>query len=394
MTKTFRRFILYLLRGRRPLLGIPVKERTSTEPGSAQTSYGTATDIQQAIDELPPTGGTIPLEGTYIIDKTIRLPSNVHIHGPSNGFASIILRENAGCHIFTNADVHAGNTNIRISRLLIDGNGDRQPKTGSASGLPQSPLYCAAGYFRKVRDLQISVVHAKNIRQTAFHFTGCLNVYVSQTVTSLCGWSGISTSGTSNIVVTDTEISYCGLDMHSGIHLDGGSGAYLSVDVDQCTGNAIMLDSRFAPLRNVVVKGSGTRSKRGLSLSGSGEKPLSNVLASGRFTDNREAGILVSNACDIVIFDADVMNNLGQGILLQGRNGAVRTIISDCRILANAMAIEEIHQSKDNYFAGIHQDANKRQSNYKGDKDDLLLNDRVFLRYNQDSENPRPGNQI
>jgi hypothetical protein len=85
-----------------------------------------------------------------------------------------------------------------------------------------------------------------------------------------------------------------------------------------------MLDSTFGPLSNAVIRGRATRSRCGVSLSGSGDHPLERVLISGDHSGSRETGIMASNAEDVFIHDAVVRDNHEHGILCQGRNGGNR----------------------------------------------------------------------
>jgi len=88
---------------------------------------GDFTDIQRAIDSLPPSGGMVFVKaGVYIVKQTIRLPSNVTLCG--EGTATVLkASEEIGRNHFPNnrvirnADHERGNTGIVIRDLVVDG---------------------------------------------------------------------------------------------------------------------------------------------------------------------------------------------------------------------------------------------------------------------------------
>lgn len=96
--------------------------------GEASVGIGTIDgdqiQINQAIAALPGSGGSIYLaEGTYYIDDSIVLPSNVKLSGA--GDASVITVNNSlgsGRQFIVNSDTVNGNTGIIVEHLKIDGN--------------------------------------------------------------------------------------------------------------------------------------------------------------------------------------------------------------------------------------------------------------------------------
>src|SRR5262249_8828348 len=149
------------------------------------------------------------------------------------------------CHAFTNADWKDGNQAIELRSFTIEGNmRSQKPPSDDAPG-----LFSCGAYFKRARDVVINSIDAKDIRQTAFHFTQCTHVEIRHLTADRMGWSGVSTTGTDDIELHDVVVTGAGLDdRHSGIHLDGGTGAFVDAEVDGCTGNGIMLDAVFSAL--------------------------------------------------------------------------------------------------------------------------------------------------
>jgi len=100
--------------------------------------------IQDAIDSLPPIGGTVLIPaGTYIISTPIIVPSHVVLIG--EGFDTLLkLADEANTDVIRN--MHVGDwidEDITIANMQIDGNKEKQ--TGSASGI----------YFNTVRNARL-----------------------------------------------------------------------------------------------------------------------------------------------------------------------------------------------------------------------------------------------
>jgi len=85
-------------------------------------TFGADKILNQAIAELPSTGGVINiLEGTFVISDTVFVPSNVTINMNTN---TIIKSSASGDSVasFKNKDIVNGNTNIYITGGIVDGN--------------------------------------------------------------------------------------------------------------------------------------------------------------------------------------------------------------------------------------------------------------------------------
>ena len=318
--------------------------------------------IQKAIDSLSGGGVVVLGPGEYLVERTIELRNDITISGAGPGKTLLRLKDHADCHMMTNAEHGVRMHHIEIRDLTLDGNMHKHKRPDGKSPL----LYACGAYFKNTDEINISNIKAVNIHQTAFHFNACHAVRINGLDADYMGWSGISTSGTDDMIVTGTVVDHAGfLSIHSGIHIDGGQGVCLEARVAGASGNAVMLDSSYCPLRNVVIDCEGSDSKRGLSLSGSIKHAMENVTISGRYTHNKEIGILVSNASNVSIRQCHVGHNPEYGILLQGRQGAQGCIVSHCVFDKNGVPIGEVHESKFNYFVRNRFSGNQAEPQYK-----------------------------
>jgi SAM-dependent methyltransferase len=317
--------------------------------GVIQADPDSPGSIQRGIDALDHGGLVYLPPGSFRIDTTIRLRSGLALIGAGPDLTTITLASGSGCHIFTNDDHRRGNEAIELRGFSMEGNMRTQRRPSDATGI----TFACGGYFKRVQGLLVDNVAAHAIRQTAFHFNHCSNVELRRLVADQLGWSGVSTSGTDDIVLRRVVVTNAGLDVrHSAIHLDGGCGAYVEAMVDGCTGNGIMLDSTFSPLSDVVVKAAARRSMRGLSLSGHHDRSLANVCITGDYSDNRETGLLVSNASHVFVVNATIASNGKTGIVIQGRAGSKHCVVAGSRITGSPKLFEERDGNQVAYVTG------------------------------------------
>ena len=283
--------------------------------------------------------------GEYLISRTITLPSRTSLVGAGIGKTNIVLAKGSNCHLFTNSDHRSGNTDLAFRNFSVDGQGDSQHRPDGHKAL----TFCCAMYLRRCVDVEVSDCSFFDIRQTAAHFSECLRVLVQRMASRKLGWSGVSTSGTSDIWVEAVVEDAGRDDRHSAIHMDGGVGVYVEAEVSDTTGNGIMLDSAYAPLLKAVARGSAVRCLRGVSLSGSAEKDLSHVYIEGNFNSNAEIGVMVSNAQHVVIANSEIKDNGVAGIRFQGRNGGRDCLVVNTRISGSPSAYEHMHASGGNW---------------------------------------------
>jgi SAM-dependent methyltransferase len=321
-----------------------------------------AGSIQRAIDSLDRGGVVYVRAGTYHVERTILLRSGVQLVGDGPRSTNIVLVAGANCHMLSNENHDEGNEAIRLSGFSLEGNMRGQERPADATGI----TFACGAYFKTADDVSIADVVAHGIRQSAFHFSDCTNVDVHHAETDELGWSGVSTSRADNIVLRNLVITNSGLDVrHSGIHLDGGTSAYVEVVVDKCVGNGIMLGSEYSPLRDVVVRSSARRSLRGISLTGTPGGEMRNIqIIGGRYTDNRECGLNVANAStvqviggeysrnretgitilkssDVFIVDATIDANTDAGIVVYGRPPSRNCVVAGCDITGGSADIVE-----------------------------------------------------
>jgi len=304
--------------------------------------------IQKAIGGLSD-GGTVYLDGdVYDIETTIRLPSKIRIRGRGPEETILRLVDGAGCHVFSNADHEHGNEHISFADFMIDGNMEKQEKPQGDTSL----MFCCGIFFKTVRIMEVRSVRTRDMRQNGIRLNNCSAIRISDYEARRLGWSGVSTSGADDISIVG-EVREAGLDvLHSGIHLDGGYGAFFRGVVDSVTGNGIMLESKYRELGLCRIDATVMRAKRGVSLSGDHQNRLANVLITGIFSENRENGIMVSNASHVVITDSTISNNPDSGILFQGRNGGRECLVCHTEFKNNGSDIVELHQSGMNFFCG------------------------------------------
>ena len=312
--------------------------------------------LQDAIDSLP-LGGCITLPpGRIAVNQTLRLSSGIWLRGSGPDETTLWLDDHSDCHILTNESQRAGNTYIALSDIRLAGNYSKQRRPENTKAL----IYSCGLYLKNTSHAHIENVAASDIRQTGLHFSECSSVRVSDYAANGVGWSGISTSGTDDIVIRRCTVKDAGIGgMHSGIHLDGGVGSVVEAEVRNVTGNAIMLDSTFCPLKHAVVLSKCSNSTRGVSLNGGAEHPLEYIYISGNFSDNREVGVMISNADGVVLTKSEIRRNTEYGLLLQGRRGGRNCIISENRFVGNGAAVGEIHESGSNYFVDNVEEGNR-----------------------------------
>ncbi len=309
------------------------------------TGSDISVDLQLALGEgdvkvlIPP--------GDFLISKTIYLPNNVSIVGSPDFSTKITLGNAVNSNMFTNKSHLEGGENISVGNLWLDGNAVNQFRPHEQKKLS----FCNIFYFSNVFNIDFLNIKVSNCKQTALHFNKCLAVKIDSLNVSRAGWSGISTSGSENLEASNVLIYDSGKDvMHSAVHFDGGKGIYFDGEVEKCTGNGVMLDSKFSFFRNAIVSVLARDCKRGISLSGDHNNGLSNILVKNSKIFCCETGIMVSNAKDVFIVDSYIEKSFEYGVLLQGKYGGCYTIIANSKFKRNRKNITEIHASNNNFF--------------------------------------------
>ena len=139
--------------------------------------------IQKLVNALPQ-GGKVQLpKGKFKINKTIIVKSGIKIYG--HGKETILLLDSSlKGPAFTNSDWRKGNSNIQISSMLINGNGDNMKlsdynyhKRAYAKNIAN--VDNVAVYFKKCKDTIIDNVEFKYFRNEAIMLISTSKVIVS-----------------------------------------------------------------------------------------------------------------------------------------------------------------------------------------------------------------------
>ncbi len=285
--------------------------------------------------------------GSYIISHTINIYSGTCLRGAPGFTTKLTLAGETNNNMFTNHDHRKGNHDIKIENICLDGNASKQFKPDNEKRVS----FCNIFYFKEGRNIKLSNISVTNCKQTALHFNNCVNITISKLKATGMGWSGISTSGTDNIQATEIYIYDSGKDTrHSAVHFDGGVGSYFDGVIEKCTGNGIMLDSKYSTFNKSVIKAKCIDCKRGVALFGLQQNLISNVLVHYTNVINTEIGILVSNARHVFIANCEITYSSQFGVSLQGKSGGADSVIFNTLFQKNKMDIKEWNNSGRNYF--------------------------------------------
>ena len=322
-----------------PPASLPGVPTLRVKPSEVGALYTLAQDYPEGVH-------VVLEEGRFETDQCIYLPSNTIIEGQGRDATTIALKPRSNCHVATNADYVGGNHNILVQKLSVTAARAKQSRPEGYTAL----TYACGFYFKNMQRVTVQDARLSDVTQNALHFNNSRDICVRDVDSFDLGWSGLGTSGASNIHVAMT-VSKAGLETtHSGIHFDGGIGIFCDSEVTDTTGNGIMIDSAYAPLSHCEVRARVSGCYRGVSLSGSADNALEHVFITGTVTDNRKAGVMVSNSDYVVMDNLVSRDNDEHGVLFQGRNGGNGGLItSTCTITGNGTDIASIHSSQNNW---------------------------------------------
>ena len=317
-------------------------------PKAKATAVEDVTERLEAwIAEATPNQAIALPAGTFEISRTIELPSNITLRGAGTGTdgTKLVLAANTDAPMFTNADKAEGNEHITIEGLTLDGNGRKQGRHED-SGPARAMLL-----WQRVRSGVLRDVHARDGVQTAFHFTHCSDIAIDQLDCAGMAWSGVRTSGTDRLSVTNTKVRWSGnAPRHAAIQINGGFGVYIDCDVELCS-VGVVLSSRLGPLENAVLKAKCKDCRSGIILRGDEENRLHNVLMHECDVAGNDIGIRVTNSANVFIHQGRVTNSWDTGLLLEGRHGGKYAVVTDTRFEGNRKDVQEIHASANNHFS-------------------------------------------
>lgn len=304
-----------------------------------------AIDIQSALDAAQP-GDTVKIPaGRIVMKEPLRIGSGTTLVGSGAHDSVLVLAPGSNTHVLVNRGDDCRDLTVRD--LTIDGNRPEQDPP------PPGRLAWAFGlWFRSVDGVRIERVAVRQVRQNGLQLNGCRRVSITDVVTHDTGWSGIATTNTDEIVLERVAVHRAGLDtVHSGIHLDGVVGGRVNALAEDCSGNAVMIDSVAGPVRSITVDATGRRARHGLALIASSH-PLDEVMVSGSYADNEGAGVFVSNATAVSVIGVTATGNGQAGVVLQGARGCHRCLVASCQISGSPASVEELHGSSDNVITG------------------------------------------
>jgi len=326
-------------------------------------------NIQSAVWDLNSTnGGWIQIPtGAILITKTIQLIDHLWIKGYGN--ATVLqLDDNANTSIFTNVDKTSGNTDIKISDMTLDGNGETcgiypasAPTTRANTiyfkcvdrvtiqncHITKSPAASIFWWFvndSKVRDCELSYsgiqfegTGQNNHIPKGVFTEGCVNMIFDNLHIHDCFAAGFSpeahfgggTLNSSNWILSNSIIHNC----HDGIYLERTENGMIS--------NCVIYDNnkdeayadeypdgvtigRYVTnitISNCITYGNGNDSAGGGSGFACGSSQnCDNILFSNCISyDNYEHGF-VCHGHDIIISGCTARNNTKCGIYGQGLN--------------------------------------------------------------------------
>lgn len=263
-------------------------------------SFSAQTIINQAINALPATGGKVVLlEGTYIVNGSIILPSNVHLEILKG--ATVKLNNNAAdqTSIIKNADITNGNSNITISGAgIIDGNKANQ----TAGNLFNISLYkCSSCLIEGLTIINSKTwavylsTSSKNIVRNNFLQNNFYGIYLTN-------------ASLNNIIINNISRQ----NEKGGIYLYSNSDANIvSNNIFEANEDSVFLyNSDYNVIINNLIK---DNVYRGIYLmSGS----IYNLIKGNIILNNNQAGIEI-NACHYnAVINNYVMLNKYEGIYL------------------------------------------------------------------------------
>lgn len=200
-------------------------------PGASDESK-----INEAIGDLPSGigGCVVLLEGNYVIDGSISLPSNVILKGCGRN-TKIKIKDSLDSNLkmIVNSDISSGNEGINVFNLRLDGNQANQ-SAGDQYGI----------YFQKVgQNFGSSVMigsviedcWVENMRKTGIYLTDCNNNIVKNNKVIKNLEHGIYLTLSSMFNLISSNLSH-GNNMN-GIYVSGATSGYNVISNNQCVMN-------------------------------------------------------------------------------------------------------------------------------------------------------------
>ncbi len=272
------------------------------------------TVISSAITALPAGGGTVYLmEGTYIIDGAITVPSNVTLTGA--GTATILKIKNA-----TNTSVTiinaSGGTNKVISSLKFEGN-----SSNNSTGTQRAIDYGGAGNSTTA-GVVMDKLDVQNFRSESIYGVGGSYSKLTNSYIAANG-EGIHSNGIDRIEIshnifraqTGNSIASYGLRARiTNNNVVGGTGVLTSTEsvvannvVQASAGNGINVGGTDSSITSNIVSGN---AGIGISLSNFTQR---NTISGNTLTDNGQHGIAFGVFTGSVTISNNSIHNSGTG---------------------------------------------------------------------------------
>jgi len=293
----------------------------------------TSAGIQAAINALPSEGGKVFLPaGTYLINSTTTVPSNVWIEGAGASSTILYVKDSSNCTVFINSDQTKGNTNIKISNLKIDGNKDNN--TSGGFGI----------YFKYVDNSQIENCFIYNTKEEGVYFYASENNIISHNIVDGISDYGIEFYGGSHNIIADNLIQN---NASTGIYSSSYYTTIANNVVRNNSNNGITSKGDYSTIANNVSEGN---SDIGISLEAD-----YNIVSANVCKGNSWRGINLYGADSNIIIGNKLYDNGGNtdrsGLKLYAseNNFIIGNAITDES--GNGPAIEITSDSTGNYLS-------------------------------------------
>jgi len=233
---------------------------------------GDFSDIQEAINALPSTGGNIFIkEGTYIIKDRIRInKGNIKLEGTNDG-TIIKTTGGAGFVIYITAD------NNKISNLKVINQYDNQTAIGSNAGRT---------------NLSIENCHIEGTKASFLNTAG-ISLSGSNSRITNCFIKDCSGNGIEILSMNNGIISNCTMDgNYTGIFTDGTTNcAIIGNTCKNCNTSGILLgDDNEKSDNNAIVGNVCSSNVNGIRVFGDCDK---NIISSNQCNSNSGRGIWI-----------------------------------------------------------------------------------------------------
>jgi parallel beta-helix repeat protein len=210
--------LLFLALG--PIVAVsPVYALRKWKPTGHVVNAADYLSIQDAINSLPATGGTVFIPaGLYLISSPIRIPSNIILTG--EGFDTILkLADGANNNVLENMNLGKWiDSDITITNMQIDGN--RENQTGPANGIF---LYTAPNsYVHHVWIHNFPIIYPTGIQVSAgIHLLWSPKSTIDRTIIENNSYSGLFVSFSDYATISNNYL----YGNHRGIYLRSSNNA-------------------------------------------------------------------------------------------------------------------------------------------------------------------------